>query len=332
MQIFFFVAGFFGAMLFYKRSPKSMMKNRVLRIVFPFLVFVVLLWPTIVFSFSYSRLVFDGDLNAFDHAMGNLYRIESWIPQATFHLWFLYYLALITFASVLLGLVIKMFPKISRAIHKGFNWIIVRPFLRIFFFGAGSAMIYFVMKSYSVETSTSWTPDFNTFIYYFFFYIVGWVLFKSKHLLGTMKMYDWASALIGLSFFSVYFILNDSLGFEAKIVIKSLMVWAFIFGITGLFIRYGSNHSARMRYISDSSYWVYLLHLSLTALIPGLIAKWAIPATFKFLFVMTVSGIICFTTYHYLVRGTFIGKFLNGRKYSRKLSDIRKSEALKQAV
>jgi len=35
------------------------------------------------------------------------------------------------------------------------------------------------------------------------------------------------------------------------------------------------------------------------------------------------TGLICFVSYHYLVRGSFIGKFLNGRKYSRKLADIK---------
>jgi len=85
-----------------------------------------------------------------------------------------------------------------------------------------------------------------------------------------------------------------------------------------------------MRYISDSSYWVYLLHLSLTAILPGLIADWSLPATIKFILVMTISGVICFVTYHYFVRSTFIGIFLNGRRYSRKLSDIRKMEAAKQ--
>jgi peptidoglycan/LPS O-acetylase OafA/YrhL len=142
-----------------------------------------------------------------------------------------------------------------------------------------------------------------------------------------MKMYDWASTAVGLALFLVYFLLNDSLSYEAKIGLKSIMVWALLFGITGLFIRYGSNHSARMRYVSDSSYWVYLLHLSFAAVIPGLIAEWPIPATLKFLLVMIVTGIICFVTYHYFVRGSFIGKFLNGRKYSRKLTDIRNKEA-----
>lgn len=330
MQIFFFVAGFFGALLFYERSPIRMTKNRVNRIVLPFIVFVLVLWPGIVFCFSYTRLVFDNDPAAFSHALANLYNIDSWIPQRTFHLWFLYYLALITLVSVLLGLLFNKLPKVSHAISNSFNWIIVRPVSRILIFGTGSASIYFIMGTYSVNTSTSFIPEFETFIYYFFFYIVGWILFKSKHLLGTMKMLDWVSSLFGLVLFFVYYILNDYLYYEAKIGLKSVLVWAFIFGITGLFIRFGSHHSSRMRYVSDSSYWVYLIHLSFTALIPGLIADWLIPATLKFLFVMTTTGIICFVTYHYLVRGTFIGKFLNGRKYSRKLSDIK--EGVKSKV
>jgi hypothetical protein len=43
------------------------------------------------------------------------------------------------------------------------------------------------------------------------------------------------------------------------------------------------------------------------------------------LFVVLSTSVICFVSYHYLVRGTFIGKFLNGRKYSKKLTDIKQS-------
>jgi len=44
---------------------------------------------------------------------------------------------------------------------------------------------------------------------------------------------------------------------------------------------------------------------------------------------MISTTIISFATYHYLVRSTFIGKFLNGRKYLRKIADIIKLEALR---
>ncbi|GAA4115551.1 hypothetical protein GCM10022393_15700 [Aquimarina addita] len=70
---------------------------------------------------------------------------------------------------------------------------------------------------------------------------------------------------------------------------------------------------------------MYLFHFSLTILIPSFILDWPIPATLKFLAVLVGTKAICFITYHYVVRATFIGKFLNGRKYSRRLSDIKKS-------
>ena len=165
-----------------------------------------------------------------------------------------------------------------------------------------------------------------------FFYLVGWVLFKSKHLLDTMKQSDWISSILGIILFSVYFFMQTSLSYELIIIIKSLMVWLLIFGITGLFIRYGSNHSSKMRYISDSSYWVYLIHLPLTAIIPSLISNLSLSGSLKFLLVLIVSGIISFVTYHYFIRGTIVGKFLNGKKYSRKLSDIKPEQKINTQI
>jgi glucan biosynthesis protein C len=114
----------------------------------------------------------------------------------------------------------------------------------------------------------------------------------------------------------------------ANAIVQSLVIWLFIFGITGLFIRYTSNYSARMRYISDASYWVYLVHYTLTIFIAPLLFGWDVHAIIKFLTVIISTTIICFVTYHLFVRSTFIGKFLNGRKYSRKLSDNQKQEEL----
>jgi len=328
MQIFFVVAGFFGAMLFYERSPQKMMKNRIARILLPFIVFVILLWPTILFSFQYTGAIFNGSDKAYSDTLSIFSNLGMFIPQQTFHLWFLYYLAIITFVSVGLALIFKKLPQISGYIHKGFNWVIKRPIIRILVFAGITAIGYFLMGTYSVPTSTSFIPDSDTFIYYFIFYIIGWVLYKSKQYLETFMRYDWLSTIAGVVLFSVYFFMVNSLPYELIIILKSIMVWLFIFGISGIFIRYGSKHSSVMRYVSDSSYWVYLVHLSLTAIFPSFIIDWQIPAIFKFLFVLAITGIICFVSYHYLVRQTFIGKFLNGRKYSRKLSDINKAEEL----
>jgi glucan biosynthesis protein C len=328
MPIFFVVAGFFGALLFYERKPLKMVKNRLSRIVFPFIVFLLILSPLIIFSFSYTQLLFNGSDTALETTLSYFSNPLILIPQMTYHLWFLYYLALITFASVGLGLIFKKTPSISNRISLSFSWVIGKPVLRILVFAGLTSIVYFLMGTYQVETSTSFIPDLNTFIFYFFFYIIGWILFKSKHLLDSIMRLDWICTIVGLVLLSFHFFMHSSLSFEMHIIANSIIVWLFIFGITGLFIRYGSNHSSAMRYISDSSYWVYLVHLFLTAIIPSFIVDWPLPATIKFLFVLISTGIICFVSYHYLVRGSFIGKFLNGRKYTRKLSDIKQAEEL----
>ncbi len=326
MPLFFLVAGFFGAMLFYERGVQKMVKNRVSRIIYPLIVFLFILTPLINAAFTYSQRVFEGDENAFETVLSLLSSISMYIPDKTFHLWFLYYLVMITGVSVLLALLMKKIPQISGKISQGFEWVFERPILRILVFASCSSLIYLFMGASKVDTSFSLIPDINTFAFYFFFYIVGWVLFKSKHLLGSFTRFDWACMISGIFVFFGIFLMNKLMDETARMFASALLVWLLIFGITGLFIRYGSKHSALMRYISDASYWVYLAHLMFTAVLPGAIAEWPLHPTLKFLFVMTVTLMICFASYHLFVRTTFIGQFLNGRKYSRRFSDIKQAE------
>ena len=42
-----------------------------------------------------------------------------------------------------------------------------------------------------VDASVSLIPERDTFIYFLVFYLIGWVLFKSKQHLQTFMLYDW---------------------------------------------------------------------------------------------------------------------------------------------
>jgi len=329
MPIFFLVAGFFGSMLFYERGVIQMFKNRISRIVFPFIVFLFILSPIIYFSFSYTIAVFENQENPFVNSTQLFSNIFVFIPKGTSHLWFLYYLIYVTLITSLLGLLLKKSKKISNKITNIFNWIFRRSITRLAFFSSFTFLILTYLETSMVNASTSLIPDLNTFVFYFFFYIVGWILFKSKGLLNSFMKYDWQFVA-----FAVFLIITQGLliqysGMDLKpnsnsailISFNSIIVWLFIFGITGLFIRYGSKHSKRMRYISDSSYWVYLIHLPLTAIIPAFIWEFPLPALVKFIIVLSLTTLICFATYHYLVRNTFIGKFLNGKKYPKKIKE-----------
>ncbi len=324
MPIFFLIAGFFGAMLFYERQPMRMVKNRISRIVFPFVVFLFLLWPITVFAFGYTGAVFSYQENPLEIALEPFTSTLTFLPKTTLHLWFLYYLILITGTTVLFGLLLKNAQELTQRVTKIFDWLIQRPLARILFFSGLTFLILTILGTSMVEASVSLIPDLNTFVYYLFFYLIGWVLFISKHHLDTFVRYDWNCTILAIVLATIQglTIQNSELAPNGNsgilILYSSVVVCLFMFGITELFIRYGSKHSARMRYISDSSYWVYLIHLPITAILPAFIWKLPFPAIAKFLIVLSVTTIICFVSYHYLVRATFIGKFLNGRKYPRK--------------
>ena len=328
MPIFMLIAGFFAALLFYDRSPKKMIINRFKRIVLPFGVFVFLLWPFVLVSYTYTSQQFGIErpperIHTFTILFENPAKL---IPKVTMHLWFLYYLIMFSAVSFGLGKLMQQLPTVTSKISHVFNYVIQKPFLKLAVFTLITFGILMVMGRYWVATSTSFVPDGGTFSFYLFFYLVGWVLFKSKHLLSSFMKHDWLFTLVGLAILTAYFLVDKTdLANPLQALIKSLTCWLFIFGFTGLFLRYFSNHSPFMRYVSDSAYWVYLLHQPITVFIPGLISGLALSAFFKFTIVVTVTTFLCFLSYHFLVRSTFIGRFLNGRRYSKKFSDIKKS-------
>jgi peptidoglycan/LPS O-acetylase OafA/YrhL len=93
--------------------------------------------------------------------------------------------------------------------------------------------------------------------------------------------------------------------------------WFWVFALLGLFLKHCSEPSRVRRYVADSSYWIYIVHLPLVCALQVAIAPLAWHWSLKFAFILIVSVPILFLTYHYLVRFTFVGATLNGRRASR---------------
>lgn len=320
MPIFFVVAGFFGAMLFYERQPIQMIKNRISRIVFPFVVFLSLLWPILLLVFGYTEAVFSYQKNPLEIALGQFTNISDFLPKGTLHLWFLYYLSLITGATIIGKLLLQNIKSAER-ITMVFDWLIQRPLVRITFFSGLIFLTLSQLETSMIQVSLSFIPDLDTFVYFSIFYWIGWMLFKSKHHLNTFRYYDKLFTIAAIVLVTVQGLIIQNFKLEPNsksmllIFFSSVAVCLFVSGIIGLFVRYGSKHSAVMRYISDSSYWVYLIHFPLTILLPAFVSDLPLNAIEKFLIVFLTTTIISFVSYHFFVRNTFIGQFLNGRKY-----------------
>ncbi|MBK7426369.1 MAG: acyltransferase family protein [Saprospiraceae bacterium] len=163
MPIFMIVAGFFASLLFYERGAQWMLKNRMSRITYPFLVFVVILFVPVVGGMNFTDNVFNSNPNALSDALSPFKTWIGIIPDRTMHLWFLYYLIMFSLASFALGLIFKKLPKLSGLIHSSFHTIFNNILLRLVVFTLLTVGMLLLMNRNWADTSTSLVPDLNTF-------------------------------------------------------------------------------------------------------------------------------------------------------------------------
>lgn len=91
-------------------------------------------------------------------------------------------------------------------------------------------------------------------------------------------------------------------------------VFASTLAVTALSLRFMSGYSAVRRYLADASYWVYIVHLPLVMAAQVLMLDAPLPWWGKLAAVTAGVMAVSLVSYALLVRHTFIGKWLNGRR------------------
>jgi len=316
MPIFFAVGGFFGALLFYERSPRAMVMNRVKRLVLPFAVSVFLLWPVVVFAWTVTTATMKGSQAPLAVGLGPFTTLASLVPSNTMHLWFLLYLIFFSAVGYVIALLFQRLPGRSAQIRTLYEMFMYVPWLRPLLFAGLTFGLLAAMGEPWPEKTGGILPTWAAFLNYGSFYLFGWLLFGSKHYIPGLDQFAWSLTVVGAVVFFTK-VIAQSRGLDGLLLAaaNALVVWLFLFGICGLFVRYFSGHSPRMRYVSDASYWFYLIHLPLTALIPASLMGTGLPVLVKFVIVLGATTVICWASYAYLVRGSFVGVFLNGRRF-----------------
>ena len=99
---------------------------------------------------------------------------------------------------------------------------------------------------------------------------------------------------------------------NTKPLITSIYCWVMVFGFVGFFKFLFSKPSGLVRYISDSSYWLYLSHQPLVQAYQIMFSDWDKPIYFKFPFICILTALTLLIIYHFLIRYSFIGSILNG--------------------
>ena len=120
--------------------------------------------------------------------------------------------------------------------------------------------------------------------------------------LGLTHGADWARDLVP----------DDGLRHILALVTQACFAWCMIFGLMGLFETVLHRERYAVRFVSDSSYWLYLTHLPLIMVGQMLVRNAPAPAIVKFLALTIVVTAFLLLTYRLFVRYTWIGWLLNG--------------------
>ena len=236
----------------------------------------------------------------------------------THHLWFLYDLIYLTLGFVALAWVINFVPNFGFA-----KWLAVSP-LRLLALIPITYMTQFYMGSgedgvFGPATAVFLKPDWVKLAYYSIFFGYGAICFPFTDFHQKVGRF-WP---VYLFFAAIAFVLalpfledrDKGWNYEWISLCSAIFVWLMIFGLIGLFRKFFSNESPKIRFVSDSAYWLYIAHLPLIQLIQFWVSEWTMHSLFKLLFICTISTALLLFSYRYLIRYTLVGTMLNGKRY-----------------
>jgi len=162
------------------------------------------------------------------------------------------------------------------------------------------------------DLSSGLIPKPHVFLYYMVFFLFGGVYHRlqdNECRLG--RFWQLALPLGALGVFPLLYATAGDRFFNT--ILQALFTWLLVTGVIGLAHRMFRGESAWFRYLADSSYWMYLMHLPLVILLQWQLFYIPLPALVKAALVLGVAVPVLLASYALVVRHTVIGRILNGR-------------------
>lgn len=221
------------------------------------------------------------------------------------HLWFLWFLCWMVAGFSLVTSTIG--PRLGVLPIPGTSWLLMALTL-VPQWVTGNGAFHF-----GPDTSTGWLPQPHLLVYYGLFFAYGVLHFEAQARGQQTARRYWLPLTIGLVVAFPAWLMSIG-NFAVGAVAQVVYVWSMCLGLLGLFRRYLPKESAWLRYISDSSYWLYLAHLPLVMELQREVRDWPVSPMLKFLGINIVAVSLLLLSYQLLVRRTWIGVLLNGKR------------------
>ena len=335
MSAFFLIAGFFARMVVERRGVKAFVKDRAKRVAVP-----LFLFGPVVLILSGLGLV----LGALPHGTDFLTSLAQ--PPAgeqqpavaagpnLGHLWFLYYLLIFYALSLAVRAVVHAVdPRGSiAAVCDRVVALVMRGVWGPLLIALPIAAYLWQLESWTewlgLPAPFSFVPNMTALIGYGIAFALGWLLNRQVPLLLSLQK-SWVIyfvAAVTLTIVCVAIIGSTPLwqgpnleGSERVLYTVAYVtgLWCWVFAFVGAAVRFLSEPRPVTRYLADASYWIYLMHLGTILFFITLLRPYDWHWSIKLAIMIGGSMPILLLSYHYLVRFTWIGAILNGRRHPR---------------
>ena len=297
MSLFFFIAGFFGRLLYHKLGARGFWANRSLRILVPLICGWVVLFPLIAWIWTVGiTKALGGTPPAPPPEMP-----PGWFPLT--HLWFLYELLLLYVAVIALRALVVRFDGAQKLRNLVDAMVVNSIRMRIAVFTLGipvaGALMTLPMWFYWQGIPTpdqSLIPQVPATVGFGTAFIFGWLVNRSGTALDAITR-GWFVHLV-LGIVATGWLLHTmhatpmaqpGLTKTLFALVFGVAVWGWVLGLTGAALRFLSNYSAVRRYIADASYWIYLAHLPVVAALAVWVGHWPLHWGVKYPFILVIE-------------------------------------------
>jgi len=328
MTLFFMIAGFFARLTLHRKGWRGFVSDRAKRIGLPLVFGWCLLLPLLFVVLAWSSTQ--------PGAQG--FRIPAETPAQGLplaHFWFLYLLLLLCAAALIArGLFVWLLDRngalrglIDTAVRALVHFPVTPLVIAIPLCVTLNYTEWWFMKTGIPTPERGFAPNTPAVIGYGVAFGFGWLLQRQMNLLTVLQRFSgvYLGAAIVLSI--VAWLLAEPLprfavtatsqvfraAYAACYTVAS---WCWTLGLVGAANRFCSRERDVVRYIADASYWMYLVHLPLIFALQVWMMNWPLHWSVKFPLLLAIAFAALLASYRFLVRYTFVGAVLNGRRQS----------------
>ncbi len=323
MPVFFLAAGVSAPAAIKSRGVQVFLTHRVRRLLRPLVFASLTVLPIVYVLWGYGlmktgRCDLDDILN---------WRFRPELRTHLYglgHLWFLEYLFVVCVAWCLAAKLRDFAVRKHPNTPDEAGWIariLVSPW-RPLLLAIPTAVIFLVDSDTMLRINNDMIPNpFRVLHYTYFFAVGGWI---SRIRKPGERLIPLGGVYLVLSI-AVFALMSGPLLRHAEsplhgperialCAFAAPFPWLMLFGSLGVLLRLHHAKGSVLRYLSEASFWVYIVHLPLVGLGQVLLYETPLPGLVKFAFVAGLAIAASLLSYEFIVRFSLIGEIINGAR------------------